>query len=577
MTSVSSSTQAWALPAISEERSSTALLLLAALALSIFLLLPLGALLSQSLVDGSGSISFNRFREFAASPGMGTATLNTLWVALAVSAITVPLAFVYAYAIQRSCIPLKGLWRTLGLSPLLGPSLVGAISFIQWFGTQGVLKAWLGDTQIYGALGIILATSFASFPHALMILIVALAMADGRLYEAADAMAASRWRKFVTVTLPSAKYGIISAAMVVFSYSVSEFGIPKVIGGNFQVLAVEIYVQAVGLQNFGRGAVVAMVLLPPVLLAFFVDRQVQRRQQASLTSRAVPYMAKPDWRRDSPLLLVTVLVALGMVAVLGMAVYTSIIAFWPYNLEITARHYTYGLAEAGVFNSYLNSLWISLLTALLGTPFIFVTAYLLEKTGSSPAGSSKSGASKSLLHSALQIMASLPMGVPGLVLGIGYILFFNHPSNPLNALYQTFTILVIVNVVHFYTSCHLTALTALKSLDQEFEAVAASLKVSRLATFWRVTLPVCLPAVLEISRYLFINAMTTVSALVFLYSPDTLPASVSILNLDEAGELGPAAAMATLIILTTITFSLLHSALSHVFLRKHQAWRQLKK
>lgn len=539
------------------------LLLAAALALVVFLLLPMGTLLGHSLLDDSGAWTLQRFRDFASAPGMGEAVWNTFWVALVVTAITVPLAFFYAYAIQRSCIPFKGLWRMLGLSPLLGPSLVGAIAFIQWFGTQGVLKAWLGDTSVYGPVGIVLATVFSSFPHALMVLVVALATADARLYEAADSLSATRWRKFVTVTLPSAKYGLISAAMLVFAYSVSEFGIPKVIGGNFKVLAVEIYVQAVGQQNFGRGAVVALVLLLPVLLAFVVDRQVQRRQQASMTARAVPYQPRPDPRRDGPLLLFAALVAAALLAVTGMAVYTSVITFWPYNLDFTLNHYTYGLAEAGVADAYLNSLWIALLTALAGTPFVFVTAYLLDKTG----------VRTSWLHTAVQGMASLPMGVPGLVLGIGYILFFNHPDNPANGLYQTFAIMVIVNVVHYYSACHLTALTALKSLDREFEAVSASLKVSRLVTFWRVTLPVCLPAVLEISRYLFINAMTTVSALVFLYSPSTLPASVSILNLDEAGELGPAAAMATLIVLTTAVFSLLHSALTHLLLRRHQAWR----
>lgn len=553
----------WKEKVTSSSSVSGIFLLLAALALCVFLLLPVGALFSQSLIDESGRTSFVRFREFAATPGMSTAVWNTLWVALTVTSISVPLAFLYAYGIQRSCMPLKGLWRTIGLSPLFGPSLVGGISFIQWFGTQGVLKSWLGETSVYGPVGIIMATVFASFPHALMILVVALATSDGRLYEAADALSASRWRKFMTVTLPSTKYGLISAAMVVFSYSVSEFGIPKVIGGNFQVLAVEIYVQAVGLHNFGRGAVVAMVLLVPVLFAFVVDRQVQRRQQASLTSRAVPYIPKPDWRRDAPLLLITLVVASAMLGVLGMAAYTSFITFWPYNLDLTLHHYIYGLADAGVLDAYLNSLWIAALTALFGAPFIFVTAYLLEKTGSRT----------SALHSAVQGMASLPMGVPGLVLGIGYILFFNHPDNPVNGLYQTFTIMVIVNVVHYYTSCHLTALTALKSLDREFESVSASLKVSQFATFWRVTLPVCLPAVLEIARYLFINGMTTVSALVFLYSPSTLPASVSILNLDEAGELGPAAAMATLIIVTTATFSLLYSAAARMLLRRHQAWR----
>ncbi len=540
------------------------LLLAAALALTLFLLLPMGMLLSQSLSDEAGRWSLGQFRAFVSAPGTGEAVWNTFWVASVVTAVTVPLAFFYAYAIQRACLPFKGLWRLLGLSPLLGPSLVGAIAFIQWFGTQGVLRSWLGESSVYGPLGIVMATVFAAFPHALMILVVALATSDARLYEAADALRASRWRKFTTVTLPAAKYGLISAAMVVFAYSVSEFGIPKVIGGNFKVLAVEIYVQAVGQQNFGRGAVVALVLLLPVLLSFVVDQQVQRRQQASLTARAVPYTPRPDWRRDVPLLVFTALVAATMLAVIGMAGYTSFITFWPYNLAPTLNHYTYGLAEAGVLDAYLNSLRLAAWTALAGTPFIFGTAYLLDKTGQR----------SSALHRVVQALASLPMGVPGLVLGIGYILFFNHPDNPLGGLYKTLVLLVIVNVVHYYTACHLTALTALKSLDREFEAVSASLKVPRWVTFWRVTLPVCLPAVLEISRYLFINAMTTVSAVVFLYAPETLPASVSILNLDEAGELGPAAAMATLIMATTAAFSLLHAGLSHVLLGRQQAWRQ---
>lgn len=540
------------------------LLMLAALALAIFLLLPLGALLLGAVRDDAGAFSLARFAEFAATPGMATAVWNTLWVAASVTAITVPLAFVYAYAIERACLPLRGLWRIVGLSALLGPSLVGAIAFIQWFGTQGVLKAWLGETSVYGPVGIVMATVYASFPHALMILVVALTTADGRLYEAADALSASRWRKFVTVTLPGARYGLISAALVVFAYSVSEFGIPKVIGGNFPVLAVEIYVQVVGQHNFGRGAVVALLLLLPVLLAFAIDWWVQRRQQAGLSARAVPYRPRPDWRRDLPLLFYCLLLAMAMLGILGMAAYTSLVRFWPYNLELSLDHYIYGLAEAGVLDAWLNSLRIAGLTALFGTPFVFFTAWLLEKGQGGPTG----------LRPLVRALAALPMGVPGLVLGIGYILFFNAPDNPLNGLYQTLAIMVIANIVHYYTACHLTALTALKGIDREFEAVSASLKVSPFVTLWRVTLPVCLPAVLEIARYLFINAMTTVSALVFLYSPTTLPASVAILNLDEAGELGPAAAMATLIVLTSTAISLLYSFVTHLLFRRHQAWRQ---
>lgn len=550
-----------------DERLSGLLLLLAALALSIFLLTPLGAILLDSIRAEDGGFTLGRFGEFFAAPGMATAIWNSLWVSALVTLLTIPLAFFYAYGIQRSGMPLRGLFRLIGMSPLLGPSLVGAISFIQWFGTQGVLKSWLAGHSVYGPIGIVISAVYATFPHAFMILLVALGTADGRLYEAADALATSRWRKFTSITLPGAKYGLISAAMVVFSYTISDFGIPKVIGGNFQVLAVEIYVQVVGQQNFNRGAVIALLLLAPVLLAFFVDWQVQRRQQASLTARAVPYQPRGDARRDGPLFVFSALLAMAMLGVVGMTAYTSLVRFWPYNLEMSLDHYIFGLADAGVLDAYLNSLKIAGLTALFGTPFIFVTAYLLEK----------SRISSHWLRAGVQAMATLPMGVPGMVLGIGYILFFNAPQNPLNGLYHTLTIMVVANVVHYYTSCHLTSLTALKSIDREFEAVSASLKVSQFVTFWRVTLPLCLPAVLEIARYLFINAMTTVSALVFLYSPQTIPASVSILNLDEAGEIGPATAMATLIVLTSASVSLAYTLLTNLFFKRHQAWRNVRR
>ena len=170
--------------------------------------------------------------------------------------------------------------------------------------------------------------------------------------------------------------------------------------------------------------------------------------------------------------------------------------------------------------------------------FIFVVAYLLEKTRGMPAP-----------RRVVRLLAAMPMAVPGMVLGLGYILFFNDAGeSAATFLYGTMTILVLSTVVHYYTSSHLTAVTALKALDNEFEAVSASLKVPFYKTFFRVTVPVCLPAILDIGRYLFVNAMVTISAVVFLYSPSTQLASVAILNLDEAGEIGAAAAMATLIV-----------------------------
>jgi iron(III) transport system permease protein len=167
----------------------------------------------------------------------------------------------------------------------------------------------------------------------------------------------------------------------------------------------------------------------------------------------------------------------------------------------------------------------------------------------------------------------VPMAVPGLVLGLGYIFFFNAPANPLNALYQTMTLLVVCTLVHFYTTGHLTAVTALRALDAEFESVSASLKVPFFKTFWRVTLPICTPTLIDIGRYFFINAMTTISAVVFLYSPDTKVASVAILNLDEAGDAGAAAACAVLITAASTVVSLAFVGVGALVARRTEAWR----
>jgi iron(III) transport system permease protein len=165
------------------------------------------------------------------------------------------------------------------------------------------------------------------------------------------------------------------------------------------------------------------------------------------------------------------------------------------------------------------------------------------------------------------------MAVPGLVLGLGYVFFFNHPANPLNGLYGGMTLMVLCTIMHCATAAHLTSVASLGQLDPVFEAVSASLKVSALRTYWRVTLPMCLPAVLSCARYLFVSAMTTVSAVIFLYSPDTVLASVAVLNMDDAGDIGPAAAMSTLILVTSIVVSLLLELAMRGLVRRTQAWR----
>ena len=546
------------------ERIGHLLLLAMGAVLGIALFAPIFMIMAKSVEDTDGNfVGLAHFAAYFETPALAQSIWNSVWVSGLVMLITVPAAFTFAYALTRSCMRFKTLLRNIALIPLLAPSLLSAISFIYWFGNQGAFKSWMGETQIYGARGIVLSLVYATFPHALMILITALSLTDARLYEAADSMGTRTLRKFFTITLPAAKYGLISAAMVVFTYAISDFGVPKVIGGSFNVMATDIFKLVIGQQDFAKGAVVGIMLLVPVFITYIVDLLVQRRQMAQLTSRSVPYSPKRARGFDAAMAAFCWLIAALMLAVLGMAVWASFVKLWPYDLSLSLNHYRMGLVEAGILDAYVNSIKMALWCATGGTVFVFVCAYLLEKTRG-----------MDWVRPVLRMFAVLPMGVPGLVLGLGFIFFFNHPANPLNGIYHTMAILVISTVVHYYSSSHLTALTALKQIDNEFEAVSASLKVPFFKTFFVVTVPVCLPAILEISRYFFVNAMTTISAVVFLYSPDTMLAAIAILNLDEAGEIGPATAMATLIVLTSSAACFSYYLLNRFLEVKTQAWRK---
>ena len=528
------------------------------------LALPLGLMLAKSFEGPREEfVGLANYVRYFSTPALFQSIGNSLWVSILSTLITVPTAFVYAYALTRSRIPFRGFFKTVALVPILVPSLLPGLALVYLFGNQGLLKAALLGHSIYGPIGIVMAEVFTTFPHALLIILAALALADARLYEAAVALRASRARIFWTVTLPGARYGLISATFVVFTTVVTDFGAPKVIGGQYNVLATDVYKQVIGQQNFQMGAVVSVILLVPAIFAFLVDRAVRRRQVALLSARAVPLEPKPQPLFDLAMLAYCVVVGLALLSIVAVSQFAAVVKFFPYNLTLTWAHYDFDQKGGGGWASYYNSICLALLTSVVGTFVVFVGAYLVEKARGFALG-------RGLFH----FLAMLPMAVPGLVLGLAYIFFFNAPGNPLNVLYRTMTILVINTIVHFYTVGHLTALTALRQMDPEFETVSASLKQPFYRTFWRVTVPVCLPSTLDIAIYMFVNAMTTVSGVVFIYGPKTELAAISVLNMDDTGEIASAAAMAMMIFYTNVAARMLHLLLARWLERRTQAWRR---
>jgi iron(III) transport system permease protein len=270
-----------------------------------------------------------------------------------------------------------------------------------------------------------------------MILCTTLASGDARLYEAAATLGGPL-AQLLPGHAAASRYGLMIAWIVVFVLVVTDFGVPKVIGGNTQMLATDIYKQVIGQHNLSMGAVVAMLLLVPAGLAFAAERHL-RAAGRHHGVRAVPLVPQPAALRDRALLVYCSLMAMALLAVMGTAVLASLVSFWPYNLSLSFKHYQFDMMDGGGWASYGNSLTMAAATAVVGALLSFLSAYLVAK----PTGWARA---RQWLHG----VATLPMAVPGLALGLGYILFFNAGSNPLHFLYGSMGILVLCSVAHFF-------------------------------------------------------------------------------------------------------------------------------
>lgn len=549
--------------------------------LGVGLALPLAELAGKSLSDANGNYAgLANFADFFGKPSLSRALWHSIYVSLAATAITIPPAFAFAYALTRTRMPLKGLFRHLVMLPLYAPTMLVGIALVYLFGKKGLITTGFldyapmlaADIGLYGSTGIILAEAVLAFPPAVMILLAALADGDARLYEAAESLGAGGPEIFWTVTIPGARQGIISASFVCFTLVFTDFGAPKVVGGNYSVMATDIYKHVVGQQNFNMGATVSLVMIAPTLFAFLADSWVRRRHSAALGSRAVPLRPTKKRARDWTGFAFCLLAAGGIVAVFAAAGFASLARSWPYNLQPGLWHYDFANYGGGGYASFWNSLRLAAYSAVFGTALTFGSAYLVEKSRN-----------LRLLRKTVSLLSMVPLALPGLVIGLAYIFLFNSPAfrlfgleipNPLFRLYGTMALLTICNIVHFYTVGYLTASTALRQLDLEFEAAAESLAVPFYTAFFKVTLPVCLPAVLDIAGYYFVSSMTTVSAVIFLYTPDTALASVAVVNMDDAGDTAAAAAMGMLIVLANIAVKTAFEYASRRAARSGQAWRK---
>lgn len=520
--------------------------------MTVFLIAPIIYLFMQAFLDKSGDfVGLKNFSEYLTSESLLTSLKNTIFVSLISTATSLILGLAFAYGLTRSNIKLKGILKSIAMLPLFAPTMMHAIGLVYLFGNQGLVTNWLGvNIPIYGPLGIVLAQVIYVFPQTFLMLYIALDSTDYRLYEASNAMGISKVSEFISITIPSIKYSLISAGFVAFTLCFTDFGAPKVIGGNFNVLSIDVYKQIIGQQNMPMGATVSILLLIPAIISFIVTKKIEKNQSSYINAKSTPYKIKKSKVRDIVFYIITGFISLGIIAVMSTVVLSSVISVWPYDLSFTLEHFSMKNSIDGI-KPFINSITMSILTAIIGTAFVFLFAYLNEKVEKAP-----------YLKSAAYFLSVLPMALPGLVLGISYVLFFNkmefnlgntlYITNIFNSIYGTLFIMIACNVVHFFSVPFITATTAIKKVDKELDMVAKSMGINSASILKNVTIPLCLPAVLENFMYFFLNSMVTVSALIFIYTASSKVASISIVQLDDKGSTAQAAALAVMILITNV-------------------------
>lgn len=521
------------------------------LALLMFFGMPMLGIGWRSLLQDGGGVGLGNYAALLDTPGVWRALGNSLLLGAATTVVVLVLGFVLAFGLERTCMPGKR-FAAIGLAlPMLAPSLVLGLGLIFLLGRNGIVGKMLGmRPDVYGFWGLLAADVLYALPQAVLILRAALRHGDARQYEAAEMLGASPWRQFVDITLPGVRYGLLSAAFVVFTITITDFGNAVVIGGNFPVLATEIYNQVSGQMKFGLGAVVGIVLLVPAALSVFIEHLAARRQAGVGAESAQPPVPQRRPARDSAFFAAMLLTIGSIYAVVVTVVVASFIRLWPYKLDLTLKHYDIDIA--GGYAPLWTSVWVSLLAAGLGTALLFMLAFGVQRLPGRAAALAR-------------LLSALPVAVPGLVLGLAYVFSFNTASLPWGALYGTALLLALCNYYHYHTQGFVTVSTGLRTVPAALEDATQVLGGGTARVLADVYLPALRTTLLAVAVFLFMRSMVTLSALIFLITPSLSVGAVTVMRLDEAGFTSQAAAFSTCIMVLVGTMALL----LHLATRRH--------
>ena len=477
-------------------------------------------------------------------PAVPQAVAHSVLVSVTATAISVSLALAIAWCMTRTRVRGRGVFRVLLLIPMLIPSISQGMGLILLFGSNGSITNLLGlGRGIYGFWGIVTGSVLYSFPVAYLMIADVLRYEDSTPYEAAAVLGIPPRRRLTALTLPYLRGPMINVVFATFTLVVTDYGVPLMVGGTYKTLPVLMYEEVIGRQDFGQGCVFGVILLFPAVIAFVVDLLCRRRASSSFVKK--PFEPKPARARDA--------LAFAFLTLSSAAVCLPVVAFaqitfatrYPRDMSFTL-HNIVSSVEKGALRYLGNSLAIAVCVALLGSALAFFCAYCTARMPSRRA-------------SALHLMAITSLAVPGIVLGLSYVMLFKRTP-----IYSTMLILVLVNTIHFFSSPYLMMYNSMGKMNAHLEGVGATLGISRLHLLRDVFLPQTRGTLFEMASYFFVNSMMTISAVAFLATAKTRPLSLMI-NQFEAQTLLEASAFVSLLILAV---NLLMKAVIHQIKKK---------
>lgn len=507
-----------------KKRKNLTVNLLIAAVFAMTVILPIISMFSRVTAEG--------FREVVNSVQFGRAIRNSLTTSLTATLISLILALGAAWCMERTRLPGKNLFSLLFVAPMLIPSMSHAFGLIALFGTNGVVTRLLHvRTAIYGFNGIVFGQVMYSFPFAFVMFTSILQYEDQLPYRAAEVMGIPRVRQFTGITLPYLKKTIITAFFAIFTMTVTDYGVPIMIGGQVQTLPVLMYNKAVAMTEYSAGSVIGIFLLIPAVIAFIVD--LLNPETSQNTYAAEKFRPRKNRLQSTAALVFSILlcvIILSPVISFSFMVfeerYPSVTTFTLYHIEKTINR--------GALTYLGNSLVYALLASAAGTLFAFFCAYETARV-------------KERLGKVIHLVSLTSMAIPGIVLGLSYVIFF-HSSG----IYGTIWLVVIMNGIHFFSSPYLMMYNTLGKVNPNLEAAGSTLGISR----WRIIKDVIVPKVkgtiLEMFSYFFVNSMVTISAVSFLSPPSPKPLALLINQFEAQRQMESAAFVSLLIFLVNV-------------------------